>query len=137
MKAIFDVYTNTPDGMRRIKCLTPLSTGGPFYVFLCFPPPNYGTYEEYREVRGSLLEACLMIVKHKFPEALDIVGIASEPLRPGSRSSEDLQYLDAREWSVEMDAEAAKLQKELKILTSATTTYAHEKDYPESLGNLK
>jgi hypothetical protein len=132
MKGLIDVYTNTPDGMRRTKCLKPLSPGEPFYVFLCLPQPNYATYEEYRGVRGSLLEACLMVVKYKFPEALDIVGIASEPLRPGSKSSEDLLYLDAREWSVEMDAEAAKLQKELRILTSATISYTHEKDYPES-----
>ena len=132
MKGIIDMYTNTPDGTKRIKCLQPLSPGEPFYVFLCLPQPNYATYEEYRKVRGSLLEACLMVVKHKFPEALDIVGIASEPLRSGSGSSEDLVYLDAREWSVEMDAEAAKLQKKLKILTSPNISYTHEKDYPES-----
>jgi len=132
MKGLIDLYTNTPNGTRRTKYLKPLSLGGPFYVFLCLPQPNYATYEEYREVRGSLLEACLMVVKHKFPEALDIVGIASEPLRPGSGSSEDLLYLDAREWSVEMDAEAAKLQKELGILTSATFSYGNEKEYPEA-----
>jgi hypothetical protein len=70
MKGLIDVYTNTPDGMKRIQCLKPLSPGGPFYVFLCLPQPDHATYEEYREVRGSLLEACLMVVKYKFPEAL-------------------------------------------------------------------
>jgi len=132
MRGIIDVYTNTPDGMKRIKCLNPLSSDGPYYVFLCLPQPSYAsTYEEYREVRGSLLEACLMVVKHKFPEALDIIGIASEPARFGSGSSEDLLYLDAREWSTELDDEAAKLQKELNILTSPTISRAYEEDYPE------
>jgi hypothetical protein len=131
MKSIINVFTNTPDGTKHIKCLKAPSPGEPFYVFLCLPRRDYDTYEEYREVRGGLLEACLMVVKYKFPEALDIVGIASEPLRFGSRSSEDLLYLDAREWSDELEAEAAKLQKELKILTSPTISYAHENDYPE------
>ena len=84
MKGIINVFTNTPNGTKHIKCLNPLSPGEPFYVFLSLPQPDYATYEEYREVRGSLLEACLMVVKYKFPEALDIVGIASEPLRLNS-----------------------------------------------------
>jgi hypothetical protein len=130
VKGIIDMFTNTPPGTKRTKCLLPLSSEEPFYVFLCLPRPNYASYEEYREVRGTLLETCLMVVKYKFPEAVDIVGIASEPLQPDFHSSEDLLYLDAREWSDELDAEAAKLQKELNILTSPTISYAKEKDYP-------
>ena len=72
-----------------------------------------------------------MVVKYKFPEALDIVGIASEPIQFGLGSSEDLLYLDARRWSVELDAESAKLQKELSILTSPTVSHVHEEEYPE------
>lgn len=132
MNSIIDVYTNTPNGMRRIKYLMPLSPGEPFYVFLCLPNPNYGTYDDYRTVRGNLLEACLMVVKYKFPEALDIVGIASEPVQQSSNSSEDLLFLDGRVWSMELNAEAEKLQKELNILTSATFSYTVEKEYPES-----
>ena len=130
-KGIIDLYMNTPDGMRRTKYLKPLSPGYPYYVFLSLPQPGYATYKEYREVRGSLLEACLMVVKHKFPDAMDIIGIASEPFRHDLGSSEDLLYLDARKWSKELNDEAAKLQKELEILTSATVTYAHEEEYPK------
>jgi hypothetical protein len=131
MKDILDLYTNTPDGMHRIKCLKPTSAGVPFYLFLCLPKPSYvASYDEYWEVRGYLLEASLMVVKYKFPEALDIVGIASETVRFGSGSSEDLLYLDAREWSAELNAEAAKLQKDLNILTSPTISQAYEEDYP-------
>jgi hypothetical protein len=85
----------------------------------------------YREARGELIEACLMVVKYLFPAALDIVGIASAPLRSGSESSEDLAYLDARNWSDELYAEAAKLQRDLGILTSAFTSYSKEREYPE------
>ena len=131
MKGIINIFTNTPDGTKHIKCLKPLSHREPYYVFLCLPQPDYATYEEYREVRGILLEACLMVAKYKYPDAVDIVGIASEPLRIGSESSEDLLYLDAREWSTELDTEAARLQKELNILMSPTISYVKEKDYPE------
>ena len=130
MNSILDVFTDTPDGTRRIKCLMPLSAGEPFYVFLCLPNPNYGTYDEYRTVRVKFLEACLMVVKYKFLEALDIVGIASEPFRQGYNSSEDLLYLDGRVWSAELNDDAAELQRELGILTSITISYASEKDYP-------
>ena len=99
---------------------------------MCLPQPVYISYEEYREARGNLLEACLMVVKYKFPEAIDIVGIASEPLRPDTGSSEDLIYLDASDWTVEMDSEAAKLQKELDILNSPIISNINEKDYLKS-----
>jgi hypothetical protein len=131
MKGVINIFTDTPDGTKHIKCLMPLSSGEPFYVFLCLPKPSYATYEQYREVRGSLLEACLMVVKYKFPEAQDIVGIASEPFRSNSNSSEDLLYLDAREWSDKFNDEAAKLQKDLNILQSPNFSYNNEKDYPE------
>ena len=133
MKGIIEMFVNTPDGTRRTKYLMPDNSDEPFYVFLCLSQADYVTYEEYRELRGSMLEACLMVVKHMFPEALDIVGVASEPLRPGAGSSEDLLYLDARVWSNELDKQAAELQKELEILIYPTVSQAHEDEYP----NLK
>ena len=66
-----------------------------------------------------------------FPDALDIVGIASEPQRYNSRSSEDLMYLDGREWSQAEANEAEKLQKDLNILVNTTISFTHEDDYPE------
>ena len=71
-------------------------------------------------------------MKYKFPEALDIVGIASEPVRPNVGSSEDLLYLDARMWSDELNSEAARLHQDLGIFASATTYNVHEQEYPDS-----
>lgn len=129
-KVIIDLYMNTPDGTRRTRYLKPLSEKGPFYVFLSLPQPNFITYEQYREARSSLLEACCRVVKYKFPEAFDIVGFASEPARPNVGSSEDLLYLDARQWSDELNEDAGRLQKDLGILTSATLSHIHEQEYP-------
>jgi len=131
-KGLKDLYTNTPEGMRRTRYYKPLSDNGPFYVFLSLPRPDFiPTYEQYREARLSFLEACCKVVKYKFPEALDIVGIASEPVRPNFGSSEDLVYLDARVWSDELNSEAARLHQDLGIFASATTHNVHEQEYPD------
>jgi hypothetical protein len=50
-------------------------------------------YDEYRKTRLRILEAYLMVVKVLYPEAQDIVGIATG--YPGNDNSEDLLYLDA------------------------------------------
>jgi hypothetical protein len=131
VKSLIDLYTNTPDGTRRTRYFKPLSDNGPFYVFLSLPQPEFCSYEQYREARYSLLKACCMVVKYKFPEALDIVGIASEPERPNAGSSEDLLHLDARVWSDELNSEAGRLQQDLGILTSVTSHNIHEQEYPD------
>lgn len=132
MENLIDFYINTKVSMSRIKWCKPASPGGAYYVFLAFPQPEYASsYEEYREARRSLLEICLRVAKHKFPEALDLVGIASEPVREGVGSSEDLMYLDARNWSNEMDTDAAKLQRFFGLFTSVTFHHAHVKEYPD------
>jgi hypothetical protein len=130
-KGLFDLFANTPDGTKRTKCLKPISPYGTYYVFLCLPQPGFASYDEYREVRGRLIEASCLVVKYKFPEALDIVGIASNPQRPNQGSSEDLYYLDAREWSDEKNNEAARLQQDLGILTETNFIHIKENEYPD------
>ena len=129
-KCLEDIYINTPDGTRRTRYLKPLSDNGPFYVFLSLPQPNFTSYEQYREARNGLLKACCMVVKYKFPETLDIVGIATQPVRPNAEISEDLLYLDARVWSDELNSEAGRLHKDLGIFASATNYNIHEQEYP-------
>jgi hypothetical protein len=129
-KSLEDLYTNTPDGTRRTRYFKPLSDNGPFYVFLSLPKPDFLPYEQYREARHNLLQACCMVVKYKFPEALDIVGVATQPVRPNTGISEDLLYLDARVWSDELNSEAGQLQQDLGILTSETCYNMYEREYP-------
>jgi hypothetical protein len=73
------------------------------------------------------------LLSSAFPEALDIVGIASQPVRPNAEISEDLLYLDARVWSEELDSEASRLQQKLGIFTSATPYSIREQEYPVSI----
>lgn len=130
MENVISLFLDTNDGEKRVRVFPPFTPGGPRYVFLVLAQPNFATYEQYREVRGNLLEAYLMVAKHKFPEALDIVGIASEPVRSGRGSSEDLLYLDARNWSDEMEDEAIRLQNDLHLLETTTLLHGHVDEYP-------
>ena len=43
-----------------------------------------------------------------FPEALDLVGVATEPGEATARS-QDVIYIDARDWTPEMQAQAEDL----------------------------
>lgn len=131
MNILIDMVENTPDGMRRTKWILPGSFKRPHYVFLSLPQPKGVSYEEYREARLAFLEACVLVTKLKFPGAVDIVGIAFEPLRPTNESSEDLMYLDARDWSDEMNGEAEKLQKEFMLFDSVKMSHSHENEYPD------
>ena len=55
------------------------------------------TYEDYRLIRKRHLEDCLGVVKVKWPDALDIVGFATESGRLDvDHGSEDAGYLDGR-----------------------------------------
>jgi uncharacterized protein YecA (UPF0149 family) len=67
-----------------------------------------------------MLAACCIIGKHRFPEVVDFVGIAFAPAHHKCETSEDLLYLDAREWTEEQEADAIRLQREHNLLTSPT-----------------
>ena len=91
--ALYQLIRKTPDrNIRGTRVIKPSYPGDPFYVFLLLPDPPYIDYDRYREVRRALLEALCMSVKLRFPEAIDIVGIATET---GLRevTSEDSAFL--------------------------------------------
>ena len=125
LKAIRD----TPKTMRFTRVMMPSKPGDPYYVFLLLPHLPSVTYEEYREGRLKFLEACCMVAKLKFPEAKDIVGIATESGR-GVKGTEDILYYDARVWTEGDAAEARSLQRDLNLLTEVTKVEGTEKEYP-------
>ena len=73
---------------------------------------------------------CLGHMK-QFGDALDVVGIATEPLTSAGRS-EDFVYLDGRHWSHNMALEAASLQEELGILQEMRPFQQTEHEYPRA-----
>ena len=88
------------------------------------------TDDEYRNMRIHLLSDYCEVTKLVHPKAKDIIGIASEAGLP-QRRSEDLIYLDARNWTEEDQERAKEKQDSLGILKQVTTTQAaREYEYP-------
>lgn len=121
---------------RFTRVLLPSSPGDPHYVFLTLKPRKDRTYEENRTVRGNLLEACCMVTRLKFPDAIDIVGIATEPWSHEGGRSEDFIYMDGTKWSEELQTEAIDLQTNLNLLTQTQKVETTEPEYPRKR-NLK
>lgn len=112
-RAILDLIKRTPKGMKATRTILPAEPGDPHYVFLLIPESKGIQYEKYREVRRQILESHLMITKLNFPDAQEIIGIATETGRK-EIGSEDVAYLDARSWTADDDAEAKRRQGEMR-----------------------
>lgn len=136
-KSIIELISRTPVAAQRAaRVMLPSRPGDPHYVFLLLTPFEGATYEQYREVRRELLSAYCMVVKLKCPEALDIIGIATETGDDESRS-EDAIYLDARDWPAEAEAEARRLQDELGLLRDTAMFASTENEYPDGRVTLR
>jgi hypothetical protein len=110
--------------------IPPIEEGDPFWVFLAFPYLRSASYEKNRDTRRWFLEACCLVTKLMWPGAKDIVGYATESSQGKAGRSEDALYMDVREWTPEMEAEAKRLQREYRILTNANFFEFHETEYP-------
>jgi hypothetical protein len=129
-----DMLRTTPPSHRAVRVLPSLTNGDPFYVFLLLPMPSSASvfYERYREVRRDLLAECCKVVRLKYPDAKDIVGLATEPGLKADGRSEDAIYFDARKWTTNMQNEAKELQEKLGILQKATEHHIQIAEYPEA-----
>jgi hypothetical protein len=124
------VSSSFADNRERRRIMFPMRPGGSFYVFLAFPHPSFASERDYREVRQKLLEALCLVTRLKYPEARDIVGLATEAGDVTLRS-EDVLYLDGSCWTEELQAEAESLQRDLGLLTNLTGPFsATVKEYP-------
>ena len=130
------VADELPEEGRRSRQVFPSRPGDPYYVFLTLWRPRGVGYEEFREVRRKLLEAYCMVLKTMYPDAKDIVGIATEDRTAVSRS-EDAIYFDAREWDEEDQSEALSLQKELDIMRELERSDFRVLEYPTPRAGLR
>jgi hypothetical protein len=75
----------------------------------------------------------MSVVKVKFPDALDIVGFATESGRlEVGHGSEDAAYLDARDWTPAREADARGVQVKAGILTNPDWLATKMAEYPVS-----
>jgi hypothetical protein len=119
--ALLGLIEKAKDTQRTTRVILPSNPGDPHYCFLVLPNLFGRPNEEYRVVRGHLLEALCLVTKVVFPDAIDIIGLATETGVERASRSEDSLYLNARVWSEDMEAYARKLQSELGLLTNYTT----------------
>ena len=101
----------------------------PHYVFLFMHRAPALKDDEYRNMRMHLLSDYCAVTKLVYPEAKDIIGLASEAGLAGRRS-EDLIYLNARDWTERDQQRARKKQDTLGILKEVTTQASREYEYP-------
>jgi len=130
-KVLVDIVETTSPTQRRTAVVLPSRPGEPHYVFLLLPYLPSVCEEDYREGRRHFLEACCLITKLMYPQALDIVGIATEanPDFTADRS-EDVLYFDARNWTEDMQKEASSLQQDTSLLTNLTQHSNVVREYP-------
>jgi hypothetical protein len=130
--ALTDALDSTRKDERRIRLIPRQLADEPMYVFVLLPWFGDKPEEENREVRRAFLQACIYVAKMKNPDAMDVIGIATESGFDHQRRSEDALYLDARTWSAEDEALALSYQADLGILVSEQATSFHFKEYPVS-----
>jgi len=128
-KKLLELLEKHPKDYKATRVMLPTKPKDPYYIFLLLPHVESVSEEEYREVRISLLEAYCMITKLKFPDASDIIGIATESGTDLYRS-EDALYLDCRSWTIEQELEAKSLQEDLGLLKEVKEFASTDYEFP-------
>jgi SEC-C motif-containing protein len=111
------------------RVIAPSHPGDPHYVFLAARRAPGVSYEEYREVRLQLLSDYCYIARFKWPEASDIIGIATES-GASQKRSHDLIYLNAENWDADAETHAKETQQRLGLLNQAKPSFGREHEYP-------
>lgn len=130
-EALLEAIENTPTDQRRIRVIPPWFPADPMYVFLILPWREDKPEDENRAVRRHFLEACMYVAKMKYPQAEDIVGIATEAGLHTEHRSEDAIYFDARQWSNEDHEMALNYQRDYEILVAEKEIHRTFMEYPE------
>ena len=113
----------------KVRVVDSSGPGDPYYIFMVMKHLDRVPYEDYRLVRRRYLETYMQVLKVIYPNAKDIVGIATGPL--DNENSEDLLYLDVRYWTVKDQQQAEILQRETGFLTQIKRFGGKVKTYPD------
>lgn len=128
--SLFELIARTPLHMRGKRVVAPSSPGDPYYAFLVLPVPDDLTHETYRRLRGGTLDALMRVVRLVYPDAVDIVGIATETGLFTEPRTEDAGYLDTRDWCAAMEADAIECQQRLGLLVNTVARRSTVHEFP-------
>lgn len=126
---IHELLAKTSSTKLGARVRVPTNKGDPYYVFLLLPKPSDIEEKEYREQRRIMLESYCMVAKYKFPNAEDIIGLATESGLEEYRS-EDLMYFDVSQWSEEDQKNAEYLHNEIGLLKNVNIYKSKEYEFP-------
>jgi hypothetical protein len=136
-RSLIQVLERAEHEIRSARVVAGVDSGEPYYIFLSLDNKNYSTIDKYRNVRRNLLESYCLAAKVKFPNAEQIIGIATEPISHKNRS-EDLIYIDARHWTKNDQEEAENIRDEFNLLVNTKMFQKIENEFPrEELENFK
>lgn len=111
-EAFLEFLSRTTPALKASRFIKARGANRSHYVFLALPEREMDDYENYRTVRRELLYSHCLIAKLQFPDAKDILGIATESGRK-EQGSEDLIYYDARKWDSAEKSKAERTKAEL------------------------
>lgn len=128
-----EILETTPSDKRGLRVTCPEKPDDTYWVFLLVPLTGsfQSNYEKYRKIRLKYMEDCCMVVKQKWPDARNIVGIATESGADIKERSEDAFYLDGSRWNEDLEREAKGLQEKLGILKAPKEIRHRILEYPE------
>lgn len=129
--SLLSFVRNSAGLSENVRVMLPNSVGDPYYVYVTYEHRPDMSDDRYREERRYLLYACCLAAKVRFPDATDIVGIATDPGKASSSRSEDLLYYDMREWNEEEQKFAEGLVTKHGILRSVRETHNKVYEFPE------
>jgi len=131
-RSLLEMVRTTAADQRRLRVQKPTEEGEPYYVFLLLPILDWMTNEQYRTARETFLADCCAVVKLEYPDATDIVGIATEAGMNSKWRSEDAIYFDGRHWPKEMESRAKLFQEKFRVLRSAKLYEGEMVEYPDT-----
>jgi len=129
-RTIIDLLERTPSDRTATRIIAPSHPGDPYYVLVLCPVLKGEHHDAHRGRRRNILEAYCLVTKLRFPEAKDIVGLATESGIEEPGRSEDLLYFDAREWSPDLQREAQRLHQTVGLLKRVKMSRSKERTYP-------
>ncbi len=130
--ALNGLVHDVPPHLRGTRVVGPSRPGDPYFAFLVLPVPAHMEHREYREYRGGFLDALLRVVKLRFPDAEDIVGIATESGPNTEPRTEDAAYIDGRDWCESLQANAVECQRRLNLLMNVREFHDRFDEFPQT-----
>lgn len=115
-KAFHEKFLEVPPNRRSSRVIFSPSRKDKLYVFLFIPRDKEQEYENYRDERSNYIHAYAMVSKYKYPKAIDIVIIATEPIMADGRSEDIFSIEYGKSLSEEEESEAQRLINEDRIL---------------------